>query len=299
MEPFIDTLVPSLQPKYSNAISLVSDQSDGTAFMVEEVMRAHFSVVDYFLREGEGEGIGGIGPKEPAMLLSALSRPHVSYGGIEKWSTVHEKAATLLYGLIMNHPFYDANKRTAYLSTIHYLYVNGFILSVSPTDLENLTVLIAERGLKKYRRFKDLQKSEYDPEVRFISWYLRENTHRLDKRQYLITYRELEKVLKKYDVVMENPSNNSIDISRWEKVEVKKKHPFQKQQYHTEMRRVCSLGFPGWSKQVGKGRLKHVRTELKLTPEHGVDSQSFFNGLDDMRVLIDLYEGALRRLAYR
>ena len=34
-------------------------------------------------------------------------------------------------------------------------------------------------------------------------------------------------------------------------------------------------------------------------PEDGVDAQAFFYDVDDMRVLIDLYEGALRRLAYR
>ncbi len=98
---------------------------------------------------------------------------------------------------------------------------------------------------------------------------------------------------------MENPKNNSIDIMRWEQVEVKRSIIFQKKKMTTEIRKVCSFGFPGWSKQVGKGRIGYLRNELGLTPEKGVDSASFYNDLDDMRVLIDIYEGALRRLAYR
>ena len=302
MDDFVETLLPSLQKKYTHALSNVADfdqQSSSHGLSVDEVLRAHFSVVDYFLKEDEGEGIGGIGPKDSAMLISALCRPYVSFGGISKWNTIHEKAATLFFGLIMNHPFHDANKRTAYLSTVHYLYINGFILSVSPKELEDLAVLVAERGLKKYRRFKELQKDDADPEVKFIAWYLRTNTHKIDRQQYFVTYRELEKILKKYHVFMENPKNNSIDIMRWEDVEVRPGGFFQKKKFTKEVRRVCSFGFPGWSKQVGKGRIGYLRNELGLTPENGVDSQSFFNGMDDMRVLIDVYEGALRRLAYR
>lgn len=302
MNDFVSTLLPSLQVKYSQALSSLADSDidlRAQGISVEEVLRAHFSVVDYFLREGDGEGIGGIGPKDMGMLISAMARPHVSFGGVSKWNTIYEKAATLFFGLIMNHPFHDANKRTAYLSTVHYLYVNGFILSVSPKDLEDLAVLVAKKGLKKFRRFSNFQKKGPDAEVKYIAWYLRANTHIIDRQQYFVTYRELEKLLKKYDVFMENPKNSSIDIMRWEDVEVNGSKFFQKKKYTKEIRRVCSFGFPGWSKQVGKGRIAYLRTELGLTPEKGIDSQSFFNGLDDMRVLIDVYEGALRRLAYR
>ncbi|WP_081781239.1 type II toxin-antitoxin system death-on-curing family toxin [Sulfitobacter pontiacus] len=302
MSDFSATLLPELRPKYIHAVSDIWDVDEEvgtTGLSAKVVLRAHFSVVDYFLKEGEGDGIGGIGPKDTGMLLSALGRPHVSFGGVSKWNTVHEKAATLFYGLIMNHPFHDANKRTSFLCTVHYMYINGFILSVPPKSLEDLAVIVAEGNLKKYRRFLDLQKDDPDPEVRYIAWYLRKNTHKIDKQQYIITYRELEKILKKYNVYMENPKNNFIDIMREELVPIKRKSIFHKQKFRKEYRRVCALGFPGWSKKVGKGRISHIRNELGLTPENGIDSQSFFNGLDDMRVLIDVYEGALRRLADR
>ena len=96
----------------------------------------------------------------------------------------------------------------------------------------------------------------------------------------------------------ENPHNNQIDIMRWETV-TKKNGIFRKETKSQEVRRVCAFGFPGWTKQVGKGRLGYIRKTLGLVPEKGIDSQSFFKDVDDMRVLIEMYEGALERLAYR
>ena len=80
----------------------------------------------------------------------------------------------------MNHPFYDANKRTAYLCTVHYLDQNGYLIEVSEKDLEDLTVLVAKNGLRKYPRFRELQKKDPDPEVRYLAYYLRKNTRKTD-----------------------------------------------------------------------------------------------------------------------
>lgn len=110
------------------------------------------------MKQGEGDGVGGFGPKDVGLLLSALSRQFVGYNGETKWNTIPEKAATLLYGLIQNHPFHDANKRTAYLSTVHYLYQNGLIITVSEKALEDMTVNVANGKLTKFPRFRDLQK---------------------------------------------------------------------------------------------------------------------------------------------
>lgn len=298
---FKDHLNTELSYLYDKAVeevaSFEANLSSGD-LSAKEVLRAHFCIADYFSKEGEG--IGGAGPKDIGLLLSALSRQHVGFGSTLKWTTPHDKAATLLFGMIMNHPFHDANKRTAYLSTIHYLFQSGYVITVSEKELEDMTVLVANNGLKKFPRFRDLKKNGDDPEVRFLSHYLRQNTRKIDRQQYIVTYRELEKILKRYGAWMENPHNNQIDVMHWEDVVVTEGGFFKKRKRTTkEIRRACVLGFPGWNKQVGKGRLKHVRQALNLTPENGVDSQSFFKDVDDMNVLLEIYEGALRRLAHR
>ena len=155
----------------------------------------------------------------------------------------------------MNHPFHDANKRTAYLSTIFYLHRSGYVIEVSEKELEDMTVLVANRGLKKYPRFRLLQKKSSDPEVEYLSHYLKKNTRKIDREQYIVTYRELQKILKRYDVWMENPHNNQIDIMHWEEVIVPRKGIFGKERKTKEIRRACVLGFPGWNKQAGKGRI--------------------------------------------
>ena len=297
---FSETLRTEYAYLYERAVSDVSefeDALDKTDLSAIEVLMAHFCIAEHFT--DVGSGLGGVGAKDINLLLSALSRQHVGFGSKLKWNTIQEKAATLLFGMIKNHPFHDANKRTAYLATVHYLYRNGFILTISETELEDLTVLVATDGLSKYRRFKDLKKKADDPEVRFLAHYLKKHTRVLDRTQYLVSYRELEKILKAYDVWLEKPHNNQIDVMRWEDVPAPRKTIFSKARTKKEIRRVCVLGFPGWGKTVGQGRLKHLRLQLGLTPENGVDSQSFFRGVDDMRVLLDQYEGALKRLADR
>lgn len=299
---YSETLLPNIRYLYHKSVEETTSFDESLpegGISAKEVLRAHFCIVDYFLREGEGDGVGGFGPKDTGLLLSAISRPHTEFGGIPKWRTIHEKAATLLFGLIKNHPFHDANKRTAYLSAVHYLYSNGFQVSASPTELENLTVLVAEGELRKFPRYRELCKRSDDPEIDYLAWFFRKNTHQVDRTQYLVTYRELENILKRYNVLMVNPDNGYIDIMRWEDVEIPRRNIFSKKTRTPELRKVCSLAFPGWSKVVGKGRLKHIREQLGLTPEGGVDSQSFFRDVDDMRGLIGQYEDALRRLAFR
>lgn len=58
-------------------------------------------------------------------------------------------------------------------------------------------------------------------------------------------------------------------------------------------------GYPGDTKQVSKGDLRNIRKLCKLTSSNGVDSQSFYHGVDDMTSLLSEYQQNLRRLADR
>lgn len=46
---------------------------------IKEVLEAHFLLAEFFAEVGEG--IGGIGPKDPKMLISALGRQFTGFGG--------------------------------------------------------------------------------------------------------------------------------------------------------------------------------------------------------------------------
>jgi len=142
---------------------------------IHDVLRAHFLVADYFYNEDEG--IGGVGPKSLDMLHSALYRQFISFGGIVKWTNKFDICATLFYGLIKNHPFHDANKRTAFLACLYHLQKIGRCANAPQKEFENLTVDIAENQLLKFSRFKRLIKGKTEnPEILFISDFFKRKT---------------------------------------------------------------------------------------------------------------------------
>ena len=63
--------------------------------------------------------------------------------------------------------------------------------------------------------------------------------------------------------------------------------------------RVGRVGYPGDTRQVSRGDIRKVRRMCHLMPDDGIDSQSFYHGVDDMASLIAEYQDNLRRLANR
>ena len=92
---------------------------------IDEVMVIHEVMINLF---------GGRMPIHDFTLLhSAVERPKATFGGIDLYPTVFEKAAALIQSLILNHPFDDGNKRTAITSCAAFLAFNGWKLDL-PLD---------------------------------------------------------------------------------------------------------------------------------------------------------------------
>ena len=64
--------------------------------------------------------------RDIGLLKSALTRPEQLH--YYEGADLPALAATLLWGLVLNHPFYDGNKRTGWFLTQAFLYRNGFEL---------------------------------------------------------------------------------------------------------------------------------------------------------------------------
>lgn len=85
-----------------------------------------------------------IGIKDINLLESAINRPKQSVFGEDAYPTLFDKAAALYQSLVSNHPFYNANKRTALMSTIIFLKKNGYNLRLNDkNEAEEFTVRIA------------------------------------------------------------------------------------------------------------------------------------------------------------
>jgi|SRR5579872_1312890 len=111
-------LSPQLKKEYVRCCGQLGREANATAGEVDSrtVLRAHFLVAEYFL--GPNRGMSAVGPRNVQLLQSAVSRQYVEYQGYRKWTDPFDVAATLFFGLVKNHPFHDANKRTALLTTL-------------------------------------------------------------------------------------------------------------------------------------------------------------------------------------
>lgn len=63
--------------------------------------------------------------RDVGLLESAVHRPSASMFGQEAYVDLFDKAAALLQSLAVNHPLVDGNKRTAWLSCVVFLSLNG------------------------------------------------------------------------------------------------------------------------------------------------------------------------------
>lgn len=256
---------------------------------IHEVLDAHFLLAEYFARTGEG--LGGLGPKNLDLLHSALARQHVEYNGIPKWSNRIEICASLTYGLIKNHAFHDANKRTAFLISILHLQKIGRVPNVPGQEFEDFMVQIADNRVEEYRFYGSTTGHKSDREVSAIAIFLKKSSRDIDLSMKQITYNQLNQILRHYGLQLDKPKGNRIDVVRFRSLD--------NDQPLAELKRIAHIGFHGWTKQVSRKDIHIVRSAAQLDAKHGYDSQAFFNGLASPLMLIERYREPLRRLAFR
>jgi len=87
---------------------------------------------------------GGLpGLRDEGLLLSALSRPENTYHYSDPKPDIAELAAAYGFGIAKNHPFNDANKRTAFISMRLFLKLNGWDLVASAEDKYKTIIRVA------------------------------------------------------------------------------------------------------------------------------------------------------------
>ncbi|MFV2059845.1 MAG: type II toxin-antitoxin system death-on-curing family toxin [Gammaproteobacteria bacterium] len=84
---------------------------------LDEVLVIHERLIDVF---GGPAGVRDLG-----LLESALYRPQTGY-----YDDIIQMSAALFESLLINHPFVDGNKRTAFFATDTFLRLNGYKIEV-------------------------------------------------------------------------------------------------------------------------------------------------------------------------
>ena len=90
-------------------------------------------------------GQGGL--RDAGLLQSALTRPinRAAYADADAF----ELAAAYAFGIARNRPFFDGNKRTAYVAMELFLSKNGWLLQAGDVAATLTMLQLAERSLSE------------------------------------------------------------------------------------------------------------------------------------------------------
>ena len=106
-----------------------------TVFLtLEQLLVIHEDQIE---RYGGSSGIRDLG-----LIESALFRPQSTFGGEDLYPSLFEKAAAFMHSILKNHAFVDGNKRTATVSTLVFLALNGKEVKVSQKELVQFAISV-------------------------------------------------------------------------------------------------------------------------------------------------------------
>ena len=92
-------------------------------------------------------GLSGI--RDLKALESAIGAPQASFDGLFIMD-IYEMAATYLASIAFNHPFMDANKRTALATSLTFLFMNGIEIDEHyDVELADVTLDLIARKITK------------------------------------------------------------------------------------------------------------------------------------------------------
>ena len=124
----------------------------GYIYLDEDDVRAIHT--DQLAQFGGSDGIRNHGG-----VLSAIAQPQASFGSEDLYPDVFIKAAVLAYGIAESQAFVDGNKRTALVTALTFLQVNGHEVPPADERLYEAMIAIAKKTMTKedlVELFRDL-----------------------------------------------------------------------------------------------------------------------------------------------
>lgn len=92
---------------------------------------------------------GSHGLRDLGFLESAIARPQSTFGETDLYPSLFDKVAALCHSLVKNHAFIDGNKRTALLSSMTMLELNGYKFECPQKELVEFGVAIDTENTKE------------------------------------------------------------------------------------------------------------------------------------------------------
>lgn len=279
----------------------------------EDVLAVHYSLVELFKDE---DPIEPCGERPGNLVKSAVDRQLVGMKGYFKYNTVFANVASLCYGLCCNHGFHNGNKRTALVCMLVHLDRNGYVFNrtVTPKDLYDFILAMAKgklhlldtlelprrrsRQKKTYeRKLREAKPFEYEEALAYTTNWIAKRV-RLVKRgeQFIITFRQLNKILRCYGYTITDPDRNTSHVVRT-KENVRRKLWGLIQERQPANVTVCTINCGGMNREIPISTVKKVRQACGLTETDGVDSIAFYEGRDPIDFFLNSYRNILKRLS--
>jgi len=267
---------------------------------IEDVLQIHGILVEDFARSGDP--IYPPGVRSMDLLASAVSRQETGLSGRMKYPDPVSNAATLTFGLCMDHPFHNGNKRTALVAMLVHLDRNRLTLyATRQKDLFDMIISVADHSIGRRKespregRARRRNRRDSDEEVGALSNWINHRSAKVRRGERPITYRELRKILEGFGYSLQNPKGNRIEVVKQETVVT---GLFRKRQ-RVEFKHIGSIGYPGDHQEVPIKVLKYARRICSLTEEDGCDTNAFYESAAVIDTFVNRYRTILRRLARR
>lgn len=97
-----------------------------------------------------------IAVRDAGLLESAVHRPSASMFGQDAYADLFDKAAALLQSLVINRPFVDGNKRTAWVSCVVFLALNEVELRPDIDAAERLVIAVATSSVDEVKAISEV-----------------------------------------------------------------------------------------------------------------------------------------------
>lgn len=220
------------------------------------------------------ETFGHIEPLDKAKLEMAVNRQLTSIGQQYKYDTAPELAATLFFGVAMDHAFENGNKRTALVSALVSLDKNKHLLMEATEDeLYELARQLAAHELPLPHR----QSATADSEIEYLAKWFKDRSRSRVLGDHPMMFSELRKLLGALGCTFSEPDGNYIKIKR--------------------DRWVYQTGYPKKNFQLDIPEVKRIRRALRLDEAHGVDSAGFYDLEGQVDRFVNEHRNLLKRLA--
>ncbi|MEW5950734.1 MAG: Fic family protein [Elusimicrobiota bacterium] len=258
----------------------------------EDVIKIHEALIEHF--NEIGEPIFPPGVKDYNLLSSAVSRQTVGDSSQLKYSNPRHNAVSLMYGLCMNHPFHNGNKRTALVSYLAHLNTNGFIFDkgIQHKDLYRKILDLASHKICP----NNTKKITSDNEINELYKWTTRITRKATNDNHPITFRKLNKILSHYGFYFENYDKGFVSIYKDEEIKENGFLGLIKKEVKRKSR-IAQIVYRGDGRIVEPNTIKMIRQKCGLIEKYGVDSHAFYNLETATDWLISGYSNILKKLS--